>query len=410
MNDTPSKPSLRRAIGLPTFVLYGVGNIIGAGIYVLVGKVAGEAGMLAPFAFLLAAFIAVFTGLSYGELSARYPVSAGEAVYIERAFGRRQLSIAVGLLIAAAGLVSAATMARGFVGYFNVFVDVSAWMVIVPFVAVLTLVASRGIAASAGVAALLTLIEVGGLVWIIGVAGPNLPALADLPAPQILPLNAAAWQGVLAGAFLAFFAFIGFEDMVNIAEEVKRPERTLPLGIVLAFIVSTILYLAVALVSIATLTTAELAASEAPLADVYATATQSAPTLISVIGLVAVINGALIQIIMAARIFYGMSVNGWLPGFLGHVSAGTRTPILATAIAGVVVLLFALALPIISLARSTSLMVLIVFTLINVSLIRIKRRHTPPAGVRLLPMWVPVFGAVASALIILSSLFDGVAD
>jgi len=116
-----TQPALKRDVGLSLFVLYGVGNIIGAGIYVLVGKVAGEAGLLAPFAFVLAALIAGLSGLSYGELGARYPISAGEAVYVYRAFNRRALSVAVGLLIAMAGLVSAATMARGFVGYLHEF-------------------------------------------------------------------------------------------------------------------------------------------------------------------------------------------------------------------------------------------------------------------------------------------------
>lgn len=406
MTEAAPKPTLRRAVNLPTFVLYGVGNIIGAGIYVLVGKVAGEAGLLAPFAFLTAAFVAVFTGLSYGELSARFPVSAGEAVYVQRAFNRRSLSTAIGLLIATAGLVSAATMARGFVGYFAIFFDAPAWLIVLPFIALLTAIASRGIAESAGLAALLTLIEAGGLLWIIGVAAPNLPALVSLSTPQIVPTDAVAWQGVMGGAFLAFFAYIGFEDMVNIAEEVEQPERNLPRGIVFAFLISTLLYLLVALASIATLAPAELAASDAPLADVYARATNGgSPAVISVIGMIAVTNGALIQIIMAARIFFGMSVNGWLPALFGKVSEKTRTPTTATAFAGAAVLVLSLGVPLISLAKSTSFMVLIVFTLINLSLIRIRQKEkTKPAGVARLPLWVPAVGALASALIILSSL------
>jgi amino acid transporter len=396
--------ALKRDVGLVLFVLYGAGNIIGAGIYVLVGKVAGEAGLLAPFAFLFAALIAVFTGLSYGELAARYPVSAGEAVYVDRAFRIPVLAAAVGLLIALAGLVSAATLARGFVGYWRLFLPGPAWLIVVAIVSTLTLVAVRGIRESALVAGALTLLEVAGLLWVIGAAAPNLPALQALELADLVPTSAAAWQGVLAGAFLAFFAFIGFEDMVNIAEEVHRPERTIPAGILWAFLLSTVLYLLVALAAIATLPPAALAASDAPLAAVYTAASGRPAVVLSLVGMVAVMNGALIQIIMASRILYGMSREGWLPAGLSRVARGTATPVLATGVAGLLVLLLALAVPLVSLAKTTSAMVLVVFSLINLSLLQIKRREPRPGGgVRVLPIAVPLVGAVASVGILLAS-------
>lgn len=401
---TGTQDGLKREVGLWLFALYGAGNIIGAGIYVLVGKVAGEAGLLAPFAFLVAALVAVFTGLSYGELGARFPVSAGEAVYVERAFARRWLSILVGLLISLAGLVSAATMARGFVGYFNIFLAAPAALIILLNVSVLTLVAVRGIRESVVVAVVLTLLEAGGLIWVVTSAGSNLADFGNFALPDLVPMTGIAWQGVLGGAFLAFFAFIGFEDMVNIAEEVERPERTIPAGILLAFGFSTVLYLLVALVSITTLPPAVLAASGAPLADVYAAATGRSPHFLSLIGLVAVTNGALIQIIMASRIFFGMSRNGWLPGFLARVSPRTHTPVIATLLAGALVLLLALVLPLVSLARTTSALVLAIFSLINLSLLVIKRRYPAPAGVRALPVAVPAIGALASLFILLAAV------
>jgi APA family basic amino acid/polyamine antiporter len=402
--DTGPGPGLRRDVGLTLFTLYGTGNIIGAGIYVLVGKVAGEAGMLAPLAFIIAAAIAGLTGLSYGELAARYPVSAGEAVYLHQAFKRRWLSIAVGLLIALAGLVSAATMARGFVGYFNLFVSVDAALTIVVLISTLTLLALRGIAESARVAALLTLVEAGGLLWIIAIASPNFLQLADISLAAALPADGSVWPGIFAAAFLAFFAFIGFEDMVSIAEEVKDPERTIPRGIVLAFLISTTLYLLVTIAAIATLPINELAASEAPLADVYRAATNRSVLFISLIGMVAVLNGALIQIIKAARVFYGMSCNGWLPGFFGVVNQRTHTPLRSTLVAGAIVLLLALLLPLLSLAKITSALVLVVFTLVNLALIRIKRLGPPPEGVRAIPLWVPVLGVLASVGILFAGI------
>jgi amino acid transporter len=255
------------------------------------------------------------------------------------------------------------------------------------------------------VAAVLTLVEVGGLLWIIVVASPNVVNLNELTIAETIPISGPAWQGVLGGAFLAFFAFIGFEDMVNIAEEVRHPQRTIPRGIVIAFIVSAVLYVLVAVVSMATITPAALAASEAPLADVYTLATGQPAVLISLIGLVAVINGALIQIIMASRIFYGMSCNGWLPEFFGKVSPRTHTPARATLVAGSLTVMLALALPLVSLAKITSAMVLCVFVMINLSLLRIRRLETAPAGVRSLPLAVPLVGALASAFILAVSVF-----
>jgi amino acid transporter len=401
---TESKPALRRDVGLTLLTLYGLGNIVGAGIYVLVGEVAGTAGLQAPLAFLLAAFVAGASGLSYGELSARYPLSAGEAVFVYKAFNIQGLSVAVGLLILAAGLVSAATMARGFVGYFKEFLLLPDWLIVTAVLGGLTLIAIRGIVESARVAALLTLIEIAGLVWVVIVAAPNLANLANVNFTDMIPLSGAAWQGMLGAAFLAFFAFIGFEDMVNIAEEVKHPERNMPLGILLAFLISTVLYILIVLVALMTLDSATLGASEAPLADVYKAATGREATFISLVGLIAVLNGGLIQIIMGSRILFGMSRNGWLPAFLGQVNAKTHTPILSTITAGAIALTFALALPLISLAQITSGLVLGVFVIINLSLIRIKLRDPTPANIKPLPIAVPTIAALAGLYVIIASL------
>ena len=387
---------LNRSLGLGLITLYGLGNILGAGIYVLIGEVIGVAGMGTPVAFILAALIAALTAFSYGELAARFPVSAGEAVYVQEAFNRRWLSIAVGLLIAAAGMVSAATLARGFTGYFRVLVDLPAALLIVCLVAVLGFIAAWGIKSSARVAAVLTLIEAGGLGMIVVVAGDNLGTVPE-HLPRMVPLAGdAAVTGVLLGAFLAFFAFIGFEDMINVAEEVEHPERNLPLGILIALGVSTVIYLLVVLCSLTTVPMELLSGSEAPLALVYEHATGRAPVVISAIGLLAVVNGALVQIIMAARIFYGMSVNGWLPRALGVVYSRTRTPVMATVVVCAIVVTLALWFPLVHLAGTTSFLVLAVFGLVNLALVVLKRRQSRVVGVIPCPVWVPVAGAATS--------------
>jgi APA family basic amino acid/polyamine antiporter len=388
----PEQIELKRALNLAFLTLYGLGTILGAGIYVLVGKVAGIAGLYAPVAFLVAAAIAAVTAFSYAELASRLPKSAGEAVYVQEGFGARSLSIAVGLLLVVAGLVSSATLANGFVGYLNVFVELPAWLVITLLVAGLGGLATWGIAESAMAAAAATLIEMAGLVLIVAVSTDS---LATFPArlPELLPpFEPATWTSIAAGAFLAFYAFIGFEDMVNVAEEVKEPRRTLPQAIILAMAISTVLYLLVATAAVLALPLTELASADAPLALIFERATGQTPAVIALIGLFAVVNGALVQIIMCARVLYGMSEAGWLPRWLKRIHARRRTPHYATALVTLAVLALALWLPLVTLAKATSYTILVVFALINAALLRIKRRGPGPPGVRTYPMWIPAAG------------------
>ncbi len=389
-------PQLRRVLSLPLITFYGLGTILGAGIYVLVGKVAGAAGLYTPLSFMLAAAVAALTGFAYAELSSRFPVAGGEAIYVQQGFGIRRLSTLVGLMVAAAGLVSAATITHGFVGYLGVFVDWPATPVIIAVVMLLGALAVWGILESAWAAAIATVIEIAGLAIVIAVASPS---LATLPArwPDLLPMaDAAAWSGILVGAFLAFYAFIGFEDMVNVAEEVKDPARNLPWAIVFSIVLATLLYLLVALVAVLSLPVQELANNAAPLALIFERASGRPPTIIAVISLFAVVNGALIQIIMASRILYGMSVAGWLPGAFAQVGARTGTPVVATVAVSAAVLVLALTLPIATLAKATSTIVLAVFALVNLALIRIKSRGPAPRGARVYAAWVPWGGLVLS--------------
>lgn len=393
----PASLALKRSLSLTQITFYGLGTILGAGIYVLIGKVADTAGLYAPIAFLIAALLAGVTGRSYAELAARHPKSAGEAVYVQDGLRWRPLSILVGFLIILTGIVSAATIANGFVGYLHVFVAVPDWLAIALLVFLLGGLAAWGIDESAMAATFITLIEVGGLLLILAVAGGS---LAELPArlPELIPPpDGGVWAGILLGAFLAFYAFIGFEDMVNVAEEVKQPTRNLPLAILIAIGVSTVLYLLVALVAVLALPPAELAQSRAPLALIWERSTGSSPAVISLIGLFAVVNGTLIQIVMAARVFYGMSREGWLHAAFGKVHRRTRTPLLSTALVTVLVLVLALWLPIVTLAKATSFIVLIVFALIHLALVRIKRRTPHPAGIRTCAIWVPVAGFLSTA-------------
>ncbi len=386
---------LKRTITLPLLTLYGLGNILGAGIYVLVGKVAGVAGYGVPLAFLVASVVAGISAFSYAELAARFPKSAGEAVYLQAGFGRQWLSMLTGLAIALAGMISAAVLARGFSGYLGVLMTAPAGVVSTVLLISLGLLAFWGIKESLHVAAVFTLVEIGGLLLIVWLARGSFGTLPE-HLGEMFPLRREAWQGVFIGAFLAFYAYIGFEDMVNVAEEVYQPARNFPLAIGLALLVATVLYISVATVAVLTIPPTMLATKEAPLAAVYQLSTGKTPHLISFIGMFAVVNGALIQIIMASRILYGLSCNGWLPGWFGRVHPLTQTPANATYLVTTVVILMALAFPLEKLAAGTSTLVLMVFTLVNIALIRIKQKRKAVPGILLVPDWLPWMGWVLS--------------
>jgi APA family basic amino acid/polyamine antiporter len=398
---------LKRGIGLPLLLFFGLGNIFGAGIYVLIGKVAGVAAMYTPVAFFIASLVAGFSAFTYGELSARYPYSAGEAVYIEEGLHIRQLSRLTGMLIAIAGMVSAATIARGFYGYFDQFIQLPEPVVIIAIVLFLGGLTAWGINESVMAASVLTIIELAGLLMII-YAGREIFAELHLQMEVLVPpASPEIWSGIMLGAFLAFFAFIGFEDMVNIAEEVKRPQFTLPAAILLALLIATIVYALVALVAIFTLDQQTLTESRAPLVDVLKASSDINPAYISVIGMLAVINGALIQIIMASRIFYGMAVRGWLWHKLASIHPLTQTPLVSTGMVTLIIMTLALFIPLEALAKATSLLILVVFTLVNLSLVIIKRREPPLQDSLNIPLWVPVTGFMLSIGLLLAQIIIG---
>lgn len=383
---------LRRSLSGVAMVFFGLGTIIGAGIYVLIGAVAGEAGSWTPLSFLVAAVVAAFTGLSYSELVARHPRSAGEAVYVGAAFRQRWLSRLVGWAVVVTGLVSAATLARGFAGYLQELLPVPQWAAITSLVVALALLAVAGVRQSVGVAVAVTVLEIVGLVLVVAASS------GSWTSPQRWQswsdgLANPSWLGVAAGAFLAFYAFIGFEDMVNMAEEVRDVSRALPRAIVIAIAVSTVAYLVVAFVAVVSVAPQQLADSQAPLTTLVAEASWLPPTVITVISLLAIVNGVVVQLLMGPRVMYGLSRDEGDIRFFGRLAGRTQTPVLATTAFAALVLVCALALPLARLAQVTSAVILLVFVLVNLSLIRL-RRTEPFAGFQV-PRAVPYLGAAS---------------
>ncbi len=409
--------SLIRVIGLPLITLYGIGTIVGAGIYVLISKVAASSGYHAPVSFLVASIVVGFTALSYAELSNRYPRSAGEAYYVNAAFNLNWLSLLVGLAVVATGVVSAATITRGFVGYFTLFVALDGWLVMLLLVVLIALLAVWGVAESLKAAAIVTLIEVVGIFLVLLSTQQHWTSLPSDWSPYIPHFTLANWSPIFLGAFLAFFAFIGFEDMVNMAEEVKNVRVNLPRAIIIALLVTTTLYMLVAWAAVRALPIEQLALSEAPFADLVADSSWMPVWGMTLISLLAISNGALIQVIMGSRVLYGMSSQGLLPHWLARISVRTRTPVAATLLVAAIVLVFALALPVEKLAKITSFIIICVFAVINLSLVRIKikdrdiKDRVLPLGDATVqiryPLAVPVLGLVLTCALLSVQIFGG---
>lgn len=398
----PSPPRLVRSLTLTHAVLYGLGVTIGAGIYVLVGVAAGRSGMHAPLAFVVAALVMAFSAASFAELGTRMPVSASEAAYVQAAFGREWLSLGVGLLVVVTATISAATISAGSAGYVAVFVPVSAPWIIAFVVLAMGVVACLATVQSVSFAGLMTLVEVGGLLLIIA-AGLGQGSAVITRLPEIWPAagDAAAWIGLSGTALIAVFAFIGFEHLVNVAEEIKEPNRTLPRALFLTLGLTALIYALVAWIAVTAVPPQELAGSSAPLALVFERLTGMPLVTMSAIAIVATLNGVIVHMIMIARVIYGLAVQGNLPKALTRLNAVTHTPLLATAIGIAAILGLALAVPLAGLADLTSRLTLVLFAIVNLALIWIKRKNrAPPPGVFIAPRWVP-FAGLASSLALL---------
>ncbi len=398
--------TLKRSISLPLIVLYGLGTTIGGGIYALVGELAGTAGYLAPASFLIASLLAFLTALSFAELCGRYPRAAGEAVYVMEGFSSKNLSFITGLLVIFAGIVSSAALANAFVGYFNEFIVLDRLLVIIGITLILGSIAAWGISESLIIAGVVTLVEIGGLLMIVFLGRDSLMLFPENFTQLVPPLDFSGWGGMLGGTLLAFYAFIGFEDMVNVAEEVRDVKRTLPLAIIITIGVTTVLYLLIMVVAILSLPAADLAGSQAPLALLFEHYTGRDAVTISLIGMFAIINGSLIQIIMASRVIYGLSSSGQLPGFLSKVNRVTRTPLIATTLVTFMVMILALIGELATLAEITSLILLIVFSLINLALLKIKKRHPKPVDSIVFPAFIPLLAFVTSSGFVLYKLWS----
>ncbi|WP_454050266.1 APC family permease [Cellulomonas sp. Marseille-Q8402] len=409
------QPALRRTIGRTVLLLFVVGDILGAGIYALTGTVAEEVGGAIWLPFLLAFVLAALTATAYAELVARYPRAAGAALYANRAFRRPFLTFLVAFAVMMSGITSASAAARAFGGDyltellpFGVPTLVAAWV----FLGLITLVNVLGVSESVRVNVVLTLIEASGLLVIIGIGvwallqGEGDPGRAlqlETPGP--------AWMGVLGGTALAFYALLGFEDSVNLAEEAKEPRRDFPRALFGGLLVAGAIYLAVAFTASMLVETDVLVGSTGPLLEVVKVAGVAFPPwLFALIALLAVMNTALINMMMASRLVYGMARERIVPAVLGRVHSRRRTPVTAIAFTVVLALTLTATGDLGDLADTTVLLLLLVFAVVNVAVLVLRRRPDTaddrPERVEgdsarsfRAPTWAPVVGAVVSLVL-----------
>jgi amino acid transporter len=392
-------------VGPVLLLFFIVGDILGGGIYTLAGKVGAEVGGAIWLAFLTAFVIAMLTACSYAELVSKYPRAAGAALYVNKAFKRPFLTFMIAFAVMASGITSASTLARGFAGdALAEFVDIRVIPVAIGFILVVALINARGISESVRVNAALTLIEVGGLILVIviGIAAFG-DAGSDFGRNFEFKEGVGPVFAVLSGAGLAFYALIGFEDSVNIAEETQRPSRNYPRILFGGLAIAGVLYLAVLLVSSTVVPTGTLIDTSAPLVKVGETGPLGVdPKVFAAITLFALANGALINMIMASRLVYGMSEEGIVPPAFGRILPGRRTPITAIVFTTLLALILVSTGDLTALADTTVLLLLIAFTMVNVSVLVLRRDPVDHDHFHA-PTIAPIVGIVASLYLIVDN-------
>ncbi|RBY76459.1 amino acid permease [Geodermatophilus sp. TF02-6] len=394
---------LRRAVSGRLLYLFILGDVLGAGVYALVGAVAAEVGGAIWVPLLAALLLALLTAASYAELVTKYPRAGGSAVFAERAFRSPVVAFLVGFCMLAAGVTSAAGLALAFAGdYLAVFLDVAATPAALLFLLAVALLNARGIQESLRANLVMTLVETSGLVLVV-VLGALVLGRGDGDLGRVVefPPGVSAASAVLSAALLAYYSFVGFETSANVAEEVRDVRRVYPRALFGALLTAGAVYVLVGLAAAVVLPPEELAASSGPLLEVVRAADAGIPDrLFSLIALIAVANGALLTMIMASRMAYGMAEQHLLPAVLGRVLPRRRTPWVAITVTTLVAMGLSLAGDLPTLANTVVLLLLFVFLSTNTAVLVLRRDRVETDHFRV-PAVVPVLG-IGSCLLLLS--------
>ena len=409
LDEIEKAPTLRRSIGPVQLTMYGLGSMLGSGIYGLIGQAAGQVGNAVWLSFLVAMVAALLTAFSYASLGSRHPRAGGAAYVTQRAYRLPWLSFLVGLAIVCSGLTSVATQSRVFSANLHAVLGTESVPVSVLAVGFLLLLAGivfRGIRESMWVNMVCTVVEAAGLLIVI-VAGLSFLGTVDYfetPPNEDVSVSLLVFQG----AVLTFFAFIGFEDTINVAEECRDPQRTIPIGLMLAMAIAAVLYIAVAITSVSVVPWRDLAEAPGPLTDVMARAAPGlSPIAFTAITLFAVANTALVNYVTASRLLYGMARQGLLPARLASVHPRTRTPHMSVMLLLLILVPLAAFGTIGQLASATVLLLLVVFGIVNGALVILKKRAGEKRGQFEVPIIVPALGAIVCAALVLVRVAAG---
>jgi amino acid transporter len=404
------EPQLKRTIGITQLTLYALGSMLGSGIYGLIGQAAGLVGNAVWLSFSVALVAALMTALSYASLGSRHPRAGGAAYVTQRAFHIPILSFVTGLALVCSGLSSVATQSKVFAANVNALLGLNSIpveFIALGFILILAGIVFRGIRESMWANVVCTIIEASGLLIVIAV-GMSYWGSVDLFEIPPEKADSSLLYLVMLGSVLTFFAFIGFEDTINVAEECKNPQVTIPVSLMMATAAAAVLYIAVAITAVSVVPWRELAAAPAPLSAVMQKAAPEFPSVVLVfITLFAVANTALVNYVTASRLIYGMSRQGLLPGNLGVVHASRQTPHIAIVVLLLVLVPLALVGSIAELASATVLLLLFVFTIVNGALAVLKMRPGERKGSFEVPLFVPVVGAVVCAILIVFRVATG---
>lgn len=355
---------LRRALDLVSATSYGIGIIIGAGIYVLIGVAAGLTGASLWLSFLVAAVVATFTGLSYSELASMYPRSAAEYVYIKKAYRNDFYAFILGWLIIFTGIVSASAASLGFSSYFSPLFNAPFILSAAGLIVFLSLVNYIGIREASKFNLILVAVTIFGLIFVISAGVPSFGN------SNLLDFSK-GFSGLFAASAIIFFAYLGFEEIVNVAEETRNPRRILPKALTLAIGISTLLYILVSISSVSLVDAETLAKSDAPLAEAVQKSFlgNTGGLMISIIALFATISTVLGILVVTSRMIWGMAREKALPKILARVHPITKTPWIAIMIVGVLSIAFLSLGNLETVASITSVGALIIFVNINLAVI-----------------------------------------
>ena len=381
--QTGERPELKRVMGPGLLLLFVVGDILGTGVYALTGKVAGEVGGAVWLPFLCAFVVALLTATSYLELVTKYPKAGGAAVYTHKAFGIHFLTFLLTFAVMCSGLTSASSASKAFAANFFSAADIDPergsllMITALAFMTLIALVNLRGVGESVKANVVLTCVELSGLLIVIGIGAWAL-AGGDGDTSRLTDFNVPSGESpfgaVTAATALAFFAMVGFEDSVNMAEETKDPVRIFPKMMLTGLCITGVIYVLVAISAVTLVSPDDLGEGDAPLLKVVQAGAPDFPLeVFAWITMFAVANSALINMLMASRLLYGMSHEQVLPGPLGRVLRRRRTPwiaILFTTLLAFVLIGYA---DLAALGGTTAFLLLCVFAVVNVAVLVLRR-------------------------------------